>query len=76
MAALMDDFNIPLALSRLQALASEANKGAEDAGLQLASCADLLHLLRDENWFKTGDVTGWIKQKSKQLLRQRNLPVR
>ena len=55
MAALMDDFNTPLALSRLQALASEANKGAEDAGLQLASCADLLHLLRDENWFKTGD---------------------
>ena len=58
MAALMDDFNTPLALSRLQALASEANKGAEDAGLQLASCADLLHLLRDENWFKTGDSDG------------------
>ena len=58
MAALMDDFNTPLALSRLQALASEANKGAEDAGLQLASCADLLHLLRDENWFKKGDSDG------------------
>ena len=72
MAALMDDFNTPLALSRLQALASEANKGAEDAGLQLASCADLLHLLRDENWFKTGDSDGLDKAEIEAEIAARN----
>ena len=52
LAALGDDLNTPLAISRLQALANDANKGSGEAALQLASCADLLHLLRDENWFK------------------------
>ena len=55
LAALGDDLNTPLAISRLQALANDANKGSDEAALQLASCADLLHLLRDENWFKVSD---------------------
>jgi cysteinyl-tRNA synthetase len=54
-AALGDDLNTPLAISRLQALANDANKGSDEAALQLASCADLLHLLRDENWFNISD---------------------
>ena len=56
LAALADDLNTPLAISRLQALANEANKGSDDAALQLASCADLLHLLRDKNWFNVSDA--------------------
>ena len=56
LAALGDDLNTPLAISRLQALANEANKGSDEAGLQLVSCANLLHLLRDENWLKSGDA--------------------
>lgn len=55
MAALSDDFNTPLALTRLQALASEANKGSREAALQLVSCAKHLNLLNDKNWFRSED---------------------
>lgn len=55
MAALSDDLNTPLALTRLQALASEANKGSREAALQLVSCAKHLNLLNDKNWFGSED---------------------
>ena len=55
MAALSDDLNTPLALTRLQALASEANKGSREAALQLVSCAKHLNLLNDKNWFRSED---------------------
>ena len=55
MAALSDDLNTPLALTRLQALASEANKGSREAALQLVSCAKHLNFLNDKNWFRSED---------------------
>ena len=55
MAALSDDLNTPLALTRLQALASEANKGSRKAALHLVSCAKHLNLLNDKNWFRSED---------------------
>ena len=55
MAALSDDLNTPLALTRLQALASEANKGSRESALHLVSCAKHLNLLNDKNWFRSED---------------------
>lgn len=49
--ALCDDLNTPLAISCLHRLAGEANKGDAEAAHQLVSCANLLGLLGDENWF-------------------------
>ena len=58
MAALSDDLNTPLALTRLQALANEANKGSIEAGSQLVACAKHLNFLTDKNWFKSEDEDG------------------
>ncbi len=50
-AALADDMNTPLAISCLHRLAGEANKGQLTSARQLLSCASMLGLLTDENWF-------------------------
>jgi|TARA_Y100000022_G_scaffold5643_1_gene4647 cysteinyl-tRNA synthetase len=49
--ALADDMNTPLAISCLHRLAVEANKGQLASARQLLSCASMLGLLTDENWF-------------------------
>ena len=54
-AALADDMNTPLAISCLHRLAGEANKGQLASARQLLSCASMLGLLTDENWF-AGEV--------------------
>ena len=54
-AALADDMNIPLAITCLHRLAGEANKGQPASACQLLSCASMLGLLTDENWF-AGDA--------------------
>ena len=72
MAALSDDLNTPLALTRLQALASEANKGSREAALQLVSCAKYLNLLEDKNWFKSDDAEGIERSEIEALIEARN----
>ena len=72
MAAFSDDLNTPLALTRLQALASEANKGSREAALQLVSCAKYLNLLEDKNWFKSDDVEGIERPEIEALIEARN----
>ena len=76
MAALMDDFNTPLALSRLQALASEANKGQRMPVCNLLPVQICRISCAMKTGLKQAIVTGWIKQKSKQRLRREMLPVR
>ena len=56
--ALCDDLNTPLAISCLHRLAGEANKGDAEAAHQLVSCANLLGLLGDENWFAVDQGEG------------------
>ncbi len=72
MAALLDDLNTPLALTRLQALASEANKGSNVAASQLVACAKHLNLLTDKNWFKSGDEDGSESKKIEAQIAARN----
>ena len=57
LAALCDDLNTPLAISCLHRLAGEVNKGDQNSAIQLVSCAGLLGLLGDEDWF-SNDQTG------------------
>jgi len=52
-AALGDDLNTPLAISCLHRLAGEANKGDADSARQLVSCAHLLGLLGEADWFES-----------------------
>ena len=72
MAALSDDLNTPLALTRLQALASEANKGSREAALQLVSCAKHLNLLNDKNWFKSEDEDSLASKEIEAQIAARN----
>ena len=57
-AALEDDINIPLALSRLHGLAKDANKGDEVARGSLRASAQLLGLLESslDEWLKTASA--------------------
>ena len=54
-SALCDDLNTPLAIACLHRLAGEANKGDAESARQLVSCARLLGLLGDPNWFEAVD---------------------
>ena len=72
MAALSDDLNTPLALTRLQALASEANKGSSEAALHLVSCAKHLNLLNDKNWFKSEDEDSLASKEIEAQIAARN----
>jgi cysteinyl-tRNA synthetase len=72
MAALSDDLNTPLALTRLQALASEANKGSREAALHLVSCAKHLNLLNDKNWFKSEDEDSLASKEIEAQIAARN----
>jgi len=70
-SAMLDDLNTPLALSALHRMAAEANKGSDEAALQLLSCAACLGLLGDNSWF-TGDDTQLDRARIEALIAERN----
>ena len=71
-SALCDDLNTPLAISCLHRLAGEANKGDTNSAGQLVSCAQLLGLLGDANWFAVSDEAAGDTQEVEQAVAARN----
>ena len=71
-SALCDDLNTPLAISCLHRLAGEANKGDTNSAGQLVSCAQLLGLLGDANWFAVSDEAAGDTQEVEQAIAARN----
>ena len=71
-SALCDDLNTPLAFSCLHRLAGEANKGDTNSAGQLVSCAQLLGLLGDANWFAVSDEAAGDTQEVEQAIAARN----
>ena len=71
-SALCDDLNTPLAISCLHRLAGEANKGDTNSAGQLVSCAQLLGLLGDANWFAVSDEAAGDTQEVEQAIEARN----
>ena len=71
-SALCDDLNTPLAISCLHRLAGEANRGDTNSAGQLVSCAQLLGLLGDANWFAVSDEAAGDTQEVEQAIAARN----